>query len=225
MKVVEAKKSDLTVGDIKNDMIVKGVEAKEALEERGEFLPEVEFISLDIETGGYSKKKNAICEIGFVYADKNLKELNSEGWIIAPYERCKSVQETEGQLCSYKDDAMVIHGITMEEIENGTPAEDVAGFVYEKLTHYSVKVVTHNGKVFDGPRLIDFLERFGFTVQIMIIDTLPMAKELVKDVENYKLPTLLKYFGIENKEEHRAVGDAGATLQLFGKLLEIKNKK
>ncbi len=59
------------------------------------------------------------------------------------------------------------------------------------------------------------------------LDTLPIAREGYPDLENYKLPTLSAFFGIELAQAHRALPDAEATanlLILFGKDLPDRIK-
>jgi DNA polymerase III epsilon subunit family exonuclease len=48
-----------------------------------------------------------------------------------------------------------------------------------------------------------------------VLDTLSIAREGYPDLENYKLPTLSNFFGIELKENHRALPDAEATAELL----------
>jgi DNA polymerase III epsilon subunit family exonuclease len=48
-----------------------------------------------------------------------------------------------------------------------------------------------------------------------VLDTLTIAREGYPDLENYKLPTLSHFFGIELKENHRALPDAEATAELL----------
>ena len=47
------------------------------------------------------------------------------------------------------------------------------------------------------------------------LDTLTIAREGYPDLENYKLPTLSKFFGIELAQAHRAGPDAEATANLL----------
>src|SRR3954453_5433892 len=47
------------------------------------------------------------------------------------------------------------------------------------------------------------------------LDTLTIAREGYPDVENYKLPTLSNFFGIELAQAHRALPDAEATANLL----------
>ncbi|HEX9044408.1 MAG TPA: polyribonucleotide nucleotidyltransferase [Candidatus Limnocylindrales bacterium] len=46
------------------------------------------------------------------------------------------------------------------------------------------------------------------------LDTLVIAREAYPDLENYKLDTLIRIFGIERSESHRALPDAEATAEL-----------
>ena len=48
-----------------------------------------------------------------------------------------------------------------------------------------------------------------------VLDTLTIAREGYPDLENYKLPTLSNFFGVELKENHRALPDAEATANLL----------
>lgn len=56
-----------------------------------------------------------------------------------------------------------------------------------------------------------------------VVDTLNLSRKLIKDVQNYKLPTLAKYFSIAHADSHEALVDAEVTGQLVAKLkiLEI----
>jgi len=71
---------------------------------------------IDIETGGFSKEKNGICEIGIIAVDENNIETGSLNVLINPYTRPLEFQEEPNQLVSYKDDAMAVHGITLDEL-------------------------------------------------------------------------------------------------------------
>ena len=47
------------------------------------------------------------------------------------------------------------------------------------------------------------------------LDTLVIAREGYPDLENYKLPTLSNYFGVDLTQSHRALPDAEATANLL----------
>lgn len=183
-----------------------------------------DILVLDIETGGWSRKKNAICEIGVQILGRDLELKEQRSWIIKPYIRCTSVAEFEGQLVSYKDGAMKVHGITMEQIEAGTEVEEVLeDLINEIVLAYDVDSILGHNLKFDIPWVKELMERFGYETEwfdeLQIIDTLVMARDLDLPTENNKLPILLEHFGISNEAEHRAIGDVSATVELYKKLL------
>lgn len=53
-------------------------------------------------------------------------------------------------------------------------------------------------------------------------DTLLLARKLLTRVKNYKLATLLKYFGMETDALHRGINDCMATKYLYEKLIELQ---
>ena len=75
-------------------------------------------------------------------------------------------------------------------------------------------LVGHNVE-FDYRMLRQSFRRLGFDFKINTIDTLPLAKKLIPDVESYSLGKLCKSVGIPLSDAHRAGGDARATLDLF----------
>ena len=52
-------------------------------------------------------------------------------------------------------------------------------------------------------------------------DTLSLARRRIKNVEDYKLKTLVEYFGIKVDEAHRALADCNMTYMLYEKLNEL----
>lgn len=55
-------------------------------------------------------------------------------------------------------------------------------------------------------------------------DTLELARENVKGLRNYKLGTILKYFGLYNEHAHRAIHDAVATAKAFIRIVELREQ-
>lgn len=163
---------------------------------------------LDIETSGWSKEKNALCEIGLIITD------GTE--IITEYSTCiKPYLRPDGELVSYKDDAMVIHGITMQEIENGLTIEAALHTVKTLLFAHGVNTVAGHGiKSFDLSWLNYLMMRFsdfdfmGYNV----IDTLSIARE--RNNGSCKLEDLCTEYGIPSGN-HRALADAKASFELY----------
>ena len=76
---------------------------------------------------------------------------------------------------------------------------------------------------FDYRMLRQEFKRLGYEFKINTLDTIPIAKKLLPEAESYSLGKLVKSLGIPLVDQHRASGDARATLELF-KLLMIKDK-
>ena len=53
-----------------------------------------------------------------------------------------------------------------------------------------------------------------------IIDTLKLARQKLRGIENYKLSTLAKHFGISEAQEHRALSDCKITYGIYINLNE-----
>ncbi len=110
-----------------------------------------------------------------------------------------------------------MHGITDKDVKGApTPAEAAR----KALDFVGNALLVGHSVGFD----IGFLEAaLGDGTRIAqgtYLDTLVIAREGYPDLENYKLGTLAKFFGIELAESHRALPDAEATANLltwFGK--------
>ncbi len=136
------------------------------------------------------------------------------------------------------------HEITDQFISLVNPESEITWFV-QKLTKITSKMVKTAPKfheiakriieITEGTTLvghnIDFdyrmlrqsFKRLGYDFKINTLDTIPLAKKLIPEAESYSLGKLVKSLGIPLTDEHRASGDARATLELF-KLLMIKDK-
>lgn len=170
---------------------------------------------IDLETSGWSITKNAIVEIGVVVINKNYEVINFRSKIIKPYTRPDSIE-----LVSYKEDAMAVHGITMNEINSGFDVIEVLEHLKSILVKYEVTtLIGHNIKSFDLPRLDYLFKRFTeHELNYIILDTLEEAKKQLLNLESYSLAYLCLHYGIDNKDAHRALGDCFATLELLKKL-------
>ncbi|WHF50656.1 3'-5' exonuclease [Chryseobacterium gotjawalense] len=145
------------------------------------------------------------------------------------------------EIAVYKYDG---HRIIDQFISLVNPESDITPFV-QKLTHISPKMVRTAPKFHEiAKRIVEITEhttlvghniefdyrmlrqefkRLGYEFKINTIDTIPLAKKLIPTAESYNLGKLVKSLGIPLVDQHRASGDAKATLELF-KLLMIKDK-
>lgn len=150
-------------------------------------------------------------------------------------------QESIIEIAIYRFDG---HQITDQFISLVNPESDITPFV-QKLTNISPKMVrtapkfheiakrvveiTQNATLvghnidFDYRMLRQEFKRLGYEFKINTLDTIPLAQKLIPSAESYSLGKLVKSLGIPLVDQHRASGDARATLELF-KLLMIKDK-
>ena len=74
---------------------------------------------------------------------------------------------------------------------------------------------------FDYRMLRQSFKRLGFDFKINTLDTIPLAKKLIPHEKSYSLGNYVNLSEFLWLDEHRASGDARATLELF-KLLKPK---
>lgn len=166
------------------------------------------FAVIDCETTGM-EQKHKVVEIAVLTYDNNLNLTGSYETVLNPKKDLGPVS---------------IHGI------NGLIASEAPLFpqIATSLAHILNDriIVGHNVK-FD----IGFVCReFGkidswFMWNGACLDTVRLARSLNLNVENYKLGTLCKYFGIPLNNAHTAMGDARATAELFLKLLGAERQR
>lgn len=174
---------------------------------------------LDLETGGFSVTKNGVCEIAAVATNSNLEEVDFFHCLIKPYMR-----DDFDELVSYKDDAMAVNGLTVEElIEKGLDVGDAMIGLHEFLDRNGIQtIVAHCGRQFDAPRVQYLSNRFiGKSIShLEILDTIDLAKEKLQ-LPSYSLPSLCAHFGVINEKEHSAHGDSVALLEVYRRLITL----
>lgn len=179
---------------------------------------------IDVETGGFSKEKNGLCEVGIIFLDSNFKKVETFQSTIKPYTRPDGIEPV-----SYKEDAMSVHGITMSELNRSPEATEVAETIERLLMEHGVTtIIAHNAVTMDKAWIEYFLERFGNGFKFKeTICTLEIARKASLPIPDNRLSTLLEYFRIPIENAHRALDDAEATLSLFMKLnyKEIKSER
>lgn len=111
-------------------------------------------------------------------------------------------------------------GITPKMVKTAPKFHELAKRIVE-ITE-GATLVGHNIE-FDYRMLRQSFKQLGYDFKINTLDTIPLAKKLIPEAESYSLGKLVKSLGIPLIDQHRAAGDARATLELF-KLLLIKDK-
>jgi len=157
-----------------------------------------DYVVFDIETTGLDKDKDKIIEIGALKYKGNelVEEFN---YLINPNIKLPEIITT-------------ITGITDEMLVG---KDDIA-IVLPKFLEFigDLPLVAHNGEFDLGfiRKNINDLNLKQLTNQN--IDTLLLARIYLKQMYNYKLETLKKYFGIK-QISHRSIGDCYTTNYVY----------
>lgn len=162
------------------------------------------FVVFDIETTGFNPEKDRIIEIGAVkvvgskIVDKYSTFVNPD--VPIPYRIEELTGISDGMVCN----APMIDVILPEFLRFCEGSALVA-----HNADFDVSFIRHNAK------------RLGLSDKFTYLDTVALTRVLVPTLGRYKLDTVAKHFGISLLNHHRAVDDAGATAEIFIKLLEL----
>lgn len=171
-------------------------------------LPE-RFVIMDLETTGLHSQTHEIIEIGAIKMIKGEETACFHSLIKAK----KSVPGPVAHLTGLTHEILQKKGGLLEDV--------LPGFI---AFLEDMPIVAHN-IAFD----LDFLRVACDQIGLLFpgnrrIDTLSLAQQLVKGIENYKLETLLRHFNLPCSSLHRSLPDCRATLLLLSKLIEIRDK-
>lgn len=169
--------------------------------------PGDDYSVVDLETTGLHPESDRIIQIGIVKIRN--REFDSSKSIYIRI--ANSVPKIITEITGITDELLIEKGVSEREA-----LEEMKIFLGND------DLVFHNAK-FD----LSFLQRASEEVLIEFkpsrtFDTLYLARSVLSDVENYKLKTLLDYFGIQSQDVHTGVGDAIGTFKLMEKLRDCK---
>ena len=167
------------------------------------------YLVVDVETTGLLATEHEIIEIGALKIRDGEIEETFQALVKAKGKVPKAIE--------------ALTGITNEMIEQDGKDLEVVLSEFLKFAG-DMTVVSHNGD-FDYSFLRAACKRFKLTLfSNKCVDTLKIARRLKMDIKNYKLTTLLKYFGIEMLSTHRSIEDCKTTFQLYEKLTKLESK-
>ena len=164
-----------------------------------------EYVVFDVETTGLSSAHDRIIEIGAIKV--------IDGVVAEQFERLIK------QDMAIPNKVKQLTGITEEMVRQNGVEEKTA--LKETLDFIeNMNLVMHNA-AFDFIFLRQTCQRNGEPIPTnKVTDTLRIAKQKIKDIDDYKLSTLAKYFGIENVAAHRVLSDCHTTKLIYEKLIE-----
>lgn len=158
---------------------------------------------VDIETTGSYAAANGITEIAIVIHDGK-QVLNYYETLVNPQQPIpRFIQSLTGI-----NDRMVAHAPAFHE---------VAGQIHELLQN---KVFVAHNVNFDYSFLKHQLQTVGYELEARKLCTVRLARKILPGYPSYSLGKLCHYIGIGITNHHRAGGDALATAELFGLLVQ-----
>ncbi len=161
------------------------------------------YIAFDLETTGFNPVVNKIIEIGAVKVkDGQIVDKFSE--LINPGIRIPEI-------------ITQVTGIDNNMVKGKRQAEDV---VRDFVDFCDSNVILGHNLSFDYSFISAQTYRLGIDFDKEGIDTLKIARKHLSALESRKLDYLCEYYGIEDKEHHRAYNDAYVTVMLYKKLSE-----
>ncbi len=175
---------------------------------KGQTLMSDTYIVFDIETTGFSFMEDRITEIGAVKIQG--------GEIVERYSQLVNPQR------SIPEKVVALTGIT-EDMVRDKPAIDEVLPGFMAFVGDGV-MVAHNAK-FDVSFIRYACDQQGIPFGPTVVDTLSLARMLLKDIKRHKLNLVAKRLGIELLEHHRAVHDAEATAQILLRFFQMLMEK
>ena len=158
---------------------------------------------LDIETTGGKYDEEGITEIA-IYKHDGKKVIDQFSSLVNPQIPIQPFVQK-------------LTGISTKMLLNAPKFYEVAKRIVE-ITEDCV-LVAHNAS-FDYRILQTEFRRLGFAFERKSLCTVELSKALLPDLPAYNLGKLVRHLGIPFADQHRAHGDAKATVKLFELLIE-----
>ncbi len=180
------------INDLEDRLIVRG---------KQDMTFHQEFVAFDLETTGLTPGKDRIIEIGAVILKNGIE-----------VERFQTLVDPERTL----DQKIVdLTGITDEMLIGAPKIETVLPQFLEFVGNRPV--VAHNAKFDTGFVKAECL-RLGYAYHLTSIDTLPLAQQLLPELNRHKLDIVAKALTLPSFKHHRAADDAMTCGLIFAKL-------
>ncbi|HBQ64794.1 MAG TPA: PolC-type DNA polymerase III [Clostridiales bacterium] len=155
-------------------------------------------VFLDFETTGLAPGKDQVIEIGAVRYRGGAEEASFQSFVNPGRKITSRITE--------------ITGITEADLEDAPAMRDVLPDLLEFIGDSTLGA--HNAE-FDMAFLAEAMKQNSLQLKNPVVDTLQLARLTLPLLDNHKLGTIARAFGIDPKAAHRAVEDARTTAQIF----------
>lgn len=157
-------------------------------------------VVFDVETPNFNNDR--ICSIGITIIEDD-KVVSNVNYLVNPE-------------CGFDYRNINIHGIRPEDVVSAPKFPEIWKMIREDFL--SSLLVAHNA-IFDLGVLKKTLYYYGFEEPLVYyVDTLKIARVMLKDTVNHKLPTLCGYYDIE-LNHHDSGSDSNACAELLLNLI------
>lgn len=183
---------------------------------------------VDLETTGRDCTHDYMIEVGAIKVrDNEIVDTFSElikpkvYYVLDDVRKEDRVVEFNGEKIVYISNSISdLTGITNEDLHHARTEKEVM-IDFLKFIGDDI-LVGHNIVSFDSTFLYDSIQsNLGEILNNDLVDTLYLSQNILNDIENYQLDTLIDYCKITKGVRHRALVDSEVTLELLEKLEEI----
>ncbi len=157
---------------------------------------------VDIETTGGFAASHGITEIAIILHNGREEEGRFESLV--------------NPIISIPRYITALTGIDDEMVRHAPVFEEIAAEVYRLLE--GRVFVAHNVN-FDYSFVLTALQSCGYALSVKKLCTVRLARKILPGLPSYSLGNLCRARGIDNRQRHRAMGDAAATADLFEQLV------
>jgi DNA polymerase-3 subunit epsilon len=164
----------------------------------------MKFIAFDLETTGTRPQQDEIIEIGAVLFDGSTS-IKTYGVLVDPG-------------IPIPPDASAVNGISDDMVQGKPRIEDVLSSFAEFCG--DLPLVAHNAP-FDYKFLLEDIKKHrAVAPRGVVLDTLPLVRQVFPGLPNYKLWTLVRHFNFPSGTFHRAEEDSAYCGLLFDKIIQ-----
>ncbi len=174
---------------------------------QGEFELDGSYSLIDLETSGFNPPQAKILEIAILKINANGDVIEEFSTLIDPLS--EDVGRTD------------IHGITPKMLKNAPTFEEATGSIL-KIIQNSI-LVAHNARFEENFLAYEFKVAGISLPSLPALDTLWLSRQ-IRDLENYKLDTVIASYNERIDQAHTALGDIRAMAKVFPRMLEESKK-